>query len=122
MTADITLAGTAEELRKALIQFGSGVGCKAADDTWGPVCGQPATWHVRCEDAHAGVSVDGVFTPATTQTVLCAGHMARLKREPRRIYGFSERLDPDAPSANLAVIQLPDSWNDLVGEEEAVPS
>jgi hypothetical protein len=108
-----SLAGSTDEaLRRSLLQFGSGAGCRATGDMWnGPICGKPAPWVIACEDSVAGVTVNGAFSPAETSTVLCDEHLARLRTEPRRIFWVFKRTNPDAPHASVAIIRLPEGWS-----------
>ena len=92
----LTLAGTTKEARAGLLRFGyaAAYDCSARHgDVWtDPVCGKPARWYVGLEDAHAGMTADGYFNPATTYTNLCDGHLAEVQGEPRRVFSVERRV------------------------------
>ena len=85
----MSLANISEEDRAHLLQFRwhqGACGAVVAGDEWtGQLCDEPAKWYVTTESAHAGVTVNGAFTPAISTVRLCAAHLDVLKAEPRLV-------------------------------------
>lgn len=110
------LDGTTDEFRAKLLQFRGGSGCSAVrGDMWSaPRCGQPAQWYVGLEDAHAGMTLNGHFSPATTYIKLCDAHLAEVGTEPRLV--FEIQPNDNAPRASISVIDTT-AFDRLLGGE-----
>lgn len=92
-TVEQSLEGTTEEARAGLLRFHSRGGTCGGlyGDYWSATpCGQPVGWRVVHEDAHAGMTLNGHFRPATSAVGMCNEHLTALRAEPRRIFSVAE--------------------------------